>query len=465
MKFKLIFFALFVAFTTMAQRTGQADALFNSKQYAKARVAYELLLKQKPQDSKLNFRNGICCDELKDHERAIMHFEMAGVKFPERDVYLGRLYFDTYRFDLSTDAYQRYISTLNPDDTRLASLQSKLAKSQIAARLIAKVNNITIVDSLVLNKTEFLKFYKSGNELGALHQELLKLNARTTVDKVSYITQRKDRAYFSAIRNGQLDIFTSYKLLDKWSDTLSISTVLNTPANENYPFLLLDGITLYYASDNELSIGGYDIFVTRFTPTTNSYLSPENIGFPFNSPANDYMMVIDEQRKLGWFATDRNQPAEKVMIFTFVPNENSNIIRSENKDSIRNVAQLKTYRKMTVTNSNHVNLPTINKAIVGGDNIKFVVNDSVVYSHLNEFKSPDAIKLWNEKEKISQNLVSSKQMLDNLRQKYENAQTPNEFNGLKILIEATETKLTEIEKSLTTTLLKLRNDENQLLRK
>jgi len=128
-----------------------------------------------------------------------------------------------------------------------------------------------------------------------------------------------------------MDIFSSFKLLDNWSLPVSVSNVINTDANENYPFLMLDGVTLYFASDGENSIGGYDIFITKYASGSQDFLVPENIGMPFNSPANDYMMVIDEQQRIGWFATDRNQPAGKVMIYKFIPNETKILFRTRIK--------------------------------------------------------------------------------------------------------------------------------------
>ena len=49
---------------------------------------------------------------------------------------------------------------------------------------------------------------------------------------------------------------------------------------------MADGVTIYYASDGE-GLGGYDIFVTRYNTNTDTYLVPENVGMPFNSPYND----------------------------------------------------------------------------------------------------------------------------------------------------------------------------------
>ena len=462
MKFKLMLFFLFLTISLSARKTDAGEVFFNNKQYAKARIAYEQLLKQKPNDGLYNFRYARCCYELKDFESAISHFEMSGNKFPLRDLYLGELYFTTYRFDKSIMAYQTYMATLKPDDINLSEYSKKLKQAENAARLLAKVDDIMLIDSVMVNKSEFLQFYKYSKDIGSLKQEPLKLNPRRTVDKITYTTQRQDRIYFSDSIKGKMDIFTSYKLLDTWSVPVSISDVVNSSANENYPFVLLDGITVYFASDNENSIGGYDIFVTRFTPSSNSYLVPENIGFPFNSPANDYMMVIDEQNKKGWFATDRHQAAGKVMIYCFVLNEVKNVLKSDDKEYVRRAAQLKLYRKLEMNQPDSIT--SVQNDVAKSENqMKFIVNDSVVYTHLNQFKSIEAAKHWSELHKLAADIKASNVVLTGLRTQYAGFETIADKKNIADSIVTIEKKNTELEKLLTEKTNQLRNAENKFL--
>lgn len=461
MRFKLIFFSVLVSLSLFAQRAADGEKYFNSKQYAKAKTVYEILLKQRPNDALYNYRLGRICYELKDYETSIKHFELTGNKFPLRNLYLGELYFNTYQFDKSVMAYQTYITTLKPEDIIIAEYESKVKLAENAARLINKVEDIAIVDSLVVNKTDFLRFYKKGNELGTITQESLKLNTRKQVDKIKYSTQRQDRVYYSDSIKGQLDIFTSYKLMYEWSKPLSVSKAINTSANENYPFLSLDGITLYFASDGENSIGGYDIFITRFNSSTNSYLPPENIGMPFNSPANDYMMVIDELHKVGWFATDRNQPVGKVAIYTFVPNELKTIVRSEDKEMVRQIAQLKKYRKSIKkipTSSSLVQNQLEDKE----KRIKFIVNDSVLYSIVSQFKSEETLKLWNEFYNTNTDLLNKKTQLDNLRKLYFDSNNQNKESLGNSILEL-EKNCVEISNNLIMKTIQLRNVENKYI--
>ncbi len=463
MKFKLIFLSFFFCISLSAKRTDEGEVLFNSKQYSKARTVYAALLKQRPNDALYHFRYARCCYELKDLEEAIVHFEVSGSKFPARTLYLGELYFDTYRFDQSVAAYQTYISTLKPDDSKISEYQQKLKRAENAARLMIRIEDIVIVDSVVVDKSDFIHYYKFSSELGSISQESLKLSARHVVDKIKYTTQRQDRVYYSDSIHGQMDIFSSYKLLDSWSVPTPLSYLINTKANENYPFLLLDGVTVYFASDGENSIGGYDLFITRYNPSTDTYLTPENIGFPFNSPANDYMMVIDEQRQLGWFATDRNQSAGKVMIYTFVPNQAKVIIRSEDKDYLRYAAQLKTYRKgmKIVADTTFAFQEQVKKT---KNQIEFVINDSIVYTDVKDFKSEDALKLWNELHALTVNLNAKTSELKTLRGGYDQIQGDEEKALTISKIRQLEAENIDLKKQIQIRTIQVRNEENKFLR-
>jgi len=462
MKYKLIFLFLFFAGALFSQSLSEGETYFNNKQFAKARLIYEALLKKRPNDATFNFRYARCCYELKDVENAIIHFEKSGNKFPVRNMYLGDLYFDLYRFEESAQAYKSYMTTLSPTDNKADEYKDKISRAENAARLISRVEDITLVDSVVVNKDDFLRFYKFNSELGSLSREPIRLKGHHRTDKIKYMTQRQDRVFYSDSINGQMDIFTSYKLLDGWSQPTPVSDKINTQANENYPFLLADGVTIYFASDGANSIGGYDLFVSRYNPSTDSYLAPENIGMPFNSPFNDYMMVIDEQRKLGWFASDRYQPSGKVMIYTFIPNEVKTIIHSDDKDYLRRAAQLKTYR--TVTNALPDNsVETDDQQHKAEKQIEFVINDSIVYTNINQFKSDEAIRLWNDLHKFSVELNGKVKDLAELRAKYARTENDSERSAMAPAIMELEKKNMEMKNQLSIKTIQVRNAEIKFL--
>lgn len=462
MKFKLILFSFFFTVLGFGQSAADAESLFAKKQFSKASKAYEQLLKRKPNDATLNFRLGICYLELKDAENAIKYFQKTPTKYAQRDFYLGNALFAAYRFDESLTTYQSYLASLKPNDNAIVEVNKAIQKAEKAARLISKTEDIGIIDSVLVNKSEFLNFYKFYSELGSLKQQQIKLNSRKTADKIIYTTQRKDRVYKSDTIGGQLDLFTSYKLLDEWSKPSSLPANINSVANENYPFLLLDGITLYFASDGENSIGGYDLFITRYSPATDTYLAPENIGFPFNSTSNDYMMVIDEHSKLGWFATDRGQQAGKVVIYTFVPNETKQIFRTQNADSLINAAQLKLYRKVTKSLTDST-VKATKQLVITQNQMSFEVNDSTVYNNVSQFKSEDARKMWSEMTSVSSDLMKNKTLLKTLRIKYSETENAEDKDKLAKQIIELESENVETEKQYNQKIIEIRKAENKAL--
>jgi len=207
----------------------------------------------------------------------------------------------------------------------------------------------------------------------------------------------------------------------------------------------LDGVTLYFASDGENSIGGYDIFITKYASGSQDFLVPENIGMPFNSPANDYMMVIDEQQRIGWFATDRNQPAGKVMIYKFIPNETKILFRTEDKDLLRRVAQLKVNRKAENVNmypvENLQQQETANEA-----EFSVVINDSTIYTRFEQFQSTQALSRFKEWLKMKKELQILKNELQQMREHYSITQKTEEKNILMRKILDSEQKLIDLEK-------------------
>ncbi|MDE5661888.1 MAG: hypothetical protein K2I04_04595, partial [Muribaculaceae bacterium] len=98
---------------------------------------------------------------------------------------------------------------------------------------------------------------------------------------------------------------------------------LGDGGDARYPFLMPDGMTLYFAANGNGSLGGYDIFMTRRSEGDDGreYFQPQNVGMPYNSPYDDYLLAIDEASGLGWWATDRNRIPDKVTIYIFAPSQ------------------------------------------------------------------------------------------------------------------------------------------------
>ena len=100
------------------------------------------------------------------------------------------------------------------------------------------------------------------------------------------------------------DIFCSQLIDGQWSKPKPLSNV-NTDANEMSPFLSIDGTTLFFASDRDNSMGGYDLFFSR-RDRKGEWGEPSNIGFPINTEANEICFVVDDDGSRAYLSSDRD---------------------------------------------------------------------------------------------------------------------------------------------------------------
>ncbi|NBC82039.1 MAG: hypothetical protein GVY19_01530 [Bacteroidetes bacterium] len=86
---------------------------------------------------------------------------------------------------------------------------------------------------------------------------------------------------------GELDIYMSKRdEHGNWGAARNLGNVVNTPFNEESPFLSNDGKWLYFSSQGHQNMGGYDVFRSE-KKTDGSWSKPENLGYPINTTHND----------------------------------------------------------------------------------------------------------------------------------------------------------------------------------
>ena len=289
---------------------------------------------------------------------------------------------------------------------------------------------IIIVDSIVVNKDQFLASIRLSSECG----QLMNTGAffRNQLQGTLYLNEMGNKVYFSQPDGHQQQLYTADKLGNEWSKPQPLQGLSEGIDEASYPFMLTDGLTFYFAGKGEESIGGYDIFMTRYDSRSGSFLKPENIGMPFNSEANDYMYAIDEANRIGYFASDRRQPEGKVCIYIFIPSDTRKTYDNSKytEEQIRNFADIAsiadtwgngTERKAALDRikSKYATHDVPGQLVSTGDAASAV-----------EFHSKEANSLYQKllKEQNALDIVNSS--LDLLRQKYHKANA-SERNRMK----------------------------------
>ena len=433
---KYILFFLFglLSITISAQSLAEAKALYEKGEYEEAKPAFKKLVKTQPGNGNYNLWYGVCCLETGEPAEALKHLESAVKRrVPSGQLYLARAYNDLYRFEEAIETYETYISDLRKRKRSTEEAEQLLEKSKSNLRMLKGVEEVCFIDSFVVDKEKFLDAYKISPESGKLFMYDTYFNDSGKEGGTVYETELGNKLYYSEMQpDSTLSILSRNKLLDKWSDGSLLPGSINEAMNADYPYVLTDGITIYYASDGPGSMGGYDIFVTRYNTNTDSYLMPENVGMPFNSPYNDYMYVIDEFNDLGWFASDRYQPEGKVCIYVFIPNSSKQVYNYEgmDPDKMISLAQLHSI-KDTWTDTDAVKgarerLRTAANAkpqTTKKHDFQFIIDDHSTYYQLDDFRSPQAKASYGKYNQLEQSYKQLQEKLEDMRSEYSRADT------------------------------------------
>ena len=227
------------------------------------------------------------------------------------------------------------LGTTGADAQRRRTVSKKpvVVEDPRIAQMLAATQQIMFIDSMVVDKRDFVKHIPLSMECGTLEMQ----------DSLGTYTNELGEHRLAAFldpSDSLCHIYASDYIGQQWTEPVVAEGISDDSAN--FPFLMPDGITLYLAQKGEKSLGGYDLFVTRYDGDTGSYLRVENIGMPFASEANDYLYAIDEKYQLGYFVTDRRQPEGKVCIYVFVPNQTRKVYQSEaySDEKLRSLARI-----------------------------------------------------------------------------------------------------------------------------
>ena len=333
-----------------------------------------------------------------------------------------------YDFALAEEILEHQIADLKKKKQPTIQEEALLETARKSRIKLHATEQVTFIDSVALPRAEVLQQIKLSQECGTIMKCSDFFKSGKT-DCTLFRNELGNRiVYAEANQKGHLRLKEKSLIGGEWMMEHQLKGFDEEEEdNLNFPFVLTDGITMYYAAQCEESIGGYDIFMTRYDADNQQFLAPENIGMPFNSPANDYLMVIDEFQQLGWFVTDRNQPADTVCIYTFIPTETRRIyneqeIGAKKLASMARIASIKdTWKDMNAVNAAKKRLAEARqdtKDETKNRDFAFVINDSKTYYTLSDFKNQQAqqkAKIWAEAQKEYEAKVKE---LSALREKY-----------------------------------------------
>ena len=157
----------------------------------------------------------------------------------------------------------------------------------------------------VLGQCDIYVSKRNGSDWEAPYNLGPPVNSRAWESQPSISSDGKT-LYFVSNRKGGYGGYDIWKstLTDKgWSEPENLGPNVNTPYDEQSPFIHPDDNTLYFSSNGWPGLGNLDIFVSRRDKDGN-WQKPTNLGYPINTYADDSGLTLNARGDVGYFASN-----------------------------------------------------------------------------------------------------------------------------------------------------------------
>jgi outer membrane protein OmpA-like peptidoglycan-associated protein len=177
--------------------------------------------------------------------------------------------------------------------------------------------------------------------------------------------------YFASDRpggRGGKDIWVSHRnTKGYWAQPEPLDSTINTPFDDQTPFIHPDGQTLYFTSDGHPGMGANDIFMAR-RDSLNKWTTPRNLGYPINTNGSEAALTVSLDGRTAYFARNvatSNTPKKNYDIYAFDLPE---AVRPQKVTYVRALVRHATTKEPLVARLEVVDLATNRPVYVGRTN-------------------------------------------------------------------------------------------------
>ena len=313
-------------FKNEGERIKYANKLFQEQKFIEAEPHMSNFLSNK-NNSEYNFKYGVCVlFKYADKSKSIPYLKKA-IKDSEVDprayFYLGRVYHYNYLFQDALNQYEKYKSLANSKQAKSLKLEMYINMSQNGQSLMKNLSDIVVIDKKTTSVDKFNYSYDLkdiGGRILVTEEFQTKIDKKKNHKSIIYFPPlNQDILFYSSygeVGDNGLDIYIKKRLTDGgWSSPKILPENINSPYDEDFPFLNSNGTTFYFSSMGHNSMGGYDIFRCSYDATTNDFGPISNLDYKINSTDDDILYLVDKDNKNAIFSSKRSSEGGMIDVY------------------------------------------------------------------------------------------------------------------------------------------------------
>jgi len=219
----------------------------------------------------------------------------------------------SYHFNDATVLYKEIFAETS-DTNFQKTVIAQIARSENGIKMLEYGTRPRVYGSIDVPIKDFYLYYPDlADSTWILVPQVLNNNKRDyPLNNVMLYRKGENTMYFSAQdKEGKWDIFSTQHVDGiKWSAPQSLGNIVNSPGDELFPIISPDGKKLYFSSNGHSGMGGFDLYVSIWDEKSNVWGVPQNLGFPYSSPEDDFLYINSDSGNYSILASKRDVSAK-----------------------------------------------------------------------------------------------------------------------------------------------------------
>ncbi len=228
----------------------------------------------------------------------------------------------SYDFKNAAEAYEKALSILEDtlkvsyDSLKILSVRDKLLLSENGSVMSSFAYSPVVEARHKFSIDDFFLYYPFLDRSWRPVPNQLDSSSVKGLSRAVYVPKNSERIYYSAEdQDGIRNIYMTELQDTIWTRPALLNEHMTSSSDEIYPMLSSDGRKMYFSSEGMHGLGGFDIYMSEWSDEENDWSVPVNMGFPYSSPADDFLFMNTDDARHTIFASNRDCGADSVWVY------------------------------------------------------------------------------------------------------------------------------------------------------
>lgn len=243
-------------------------------------------------------------------------FGLNGQNLSDNEAFLkANALHNEYRFNDAKAIYDSILK-VTTDSIQIQQLNKMIIQCENGIGLVEYLYRPNVIAKKNVALSDFYLYYSDLKDSSWVKNPNPFVNGEHPIYSAIYAPVSHSEYYFAQQdKSGSWNINHSTFNDTTWNAPAMLNEENTSIGDEIFPLVSNDGSKLYFSSNGLFGMGGYDIYMCEWDESTNDWGAPTNLGFPFSSPADDFLFMNTSDGNYSIFSSNRDCAKDSITIY------------------------------------------------------------------------------------------------------------------------------------------------------